>query len=103
MTRFAAIETRLNSAVVKHLANAVALLAGGETVYGTFDSDYQDVLGQSSSQPTFIADAQALSALVRGDVVLISCASLNLAHVGFSVTELHPEHGLQRLMLRRVV
>lgn len=99
---FAAAEARLNAAVVKHLANAVALLAGGETIHGTFDADYQDVLGQSASQPTFSADAQALAALGRGDVLLISCASLNLAHAAYSVTELHPEHGLLRLMLRRV-
>jgi len=68
---FAAIEARINAAVVTHLANATADFGGGVVVDGIYDADYGDPLG-----------------LVAGatKVLMIQSASVPGAAVGQSVT-----------------
>lgn len=99
---FAALETRINAVALSRLGNAVATIAG-QPVVGTFDADYQEVLGTSAVVPAFAGDAAALAAVVRGASLTIDCASLGLAAAPYTVAELQAEHGITRLLLRRVV
>jgi len=99
---FAALETRINAVALAKLANATATIAG-EAVAGTFDADYQDILGTSSVVPAFAAEAAALAGVTRGSVLTITCASLGLVAAPYTVAEVQAEHGLTRLLLRRVV
>lgn len=98
---FAAVEARINAAVVKHLANATADIGGGVVVDGTYDAEYQEVLGVSAAQPAFLGAFTAMSALGRGSAVAISCSALSMVAVPYTVAELHQEHGMTRLLLRR--
>lgn len=91
---FAALETRINAAALSKLGNAVATIAG-EEVAGTFDAEYQEVLGIGSTMPAFAGDATALAGVVRGASLTIDCAP-------YTVAEVQPEHGITRLLLRRV-
>lgn len=99
---FAALESRINAVALSKLGNATATI-GLVTVAGTFDADYQEVLGASAVVPAFAGDAAALSAVTRGTSLTITCASLGLASAAYTVAEVQAEHGLTRLLLRRVV
>ena len=99
---FAALESRINAAALSKLGNATATLAG-EAVAGTFDADYQDMLGAGTVVPAFAGDATALTGVVRGAALTIDCASLGLVSAPYTVAETQAEHGITRLLLRRVV
>lgn len=95
---FAALETRVNSAVIARLANAVGLL-NGVSVSGIFDQAYDQasigLSGVSSSQPVF----SVLSNLVSPNVVGMPFV-LNLT--SYQVVESHPDGtGMTVLFLER--
>lgn len=98
---FAALESRINAVAVAKLANATATIAG-EAVAGTFDADYQDILGASAVVPAFAAEASALAGVARGAALTLTCTSLGLTDAPYTVAEVQPEHGITRLLLRRV-
>lgn len=99
---FAALESRINAVALSRLGNATATIAG-VPVAGTFDADYQDILGTGTVVPAFAGDAAALAGVVRGAALTIDCASLGLVSAVYTVAEVQPEHGITRLLLRRVV
>lgn len=99
---FAALESRINAAVLSKVGNATASIAG-EDVAGTFDAEYQEVLGLGTAQPAFAADAAALADVVRNTALTITCAPLGLVAAPYVVAEVQPEHGITRLLLRRAV
>lgn len=98
---FATLEARINATALSKLGNAVATIAGQE-VAGTFDADYQEVLGIGSAVPAFAGDASALAGVVRGAALTIDCPPLGLVTAPYTVAEVQPEHGITRLLLRRV-
>lgn len=98
---FATLESRINATVLSKLGNAVASIAG-EDVAGTFDAEYQEVLGIGSTLPAFAGDATALAGVVRGATLTIDCTPLGLVSAPYTVAEVQPEHGITRLLLRRV-
>lgn len=93
-TPFAAIETRINAAVVSHLANATADFGGGVVVDGIFDADYGDALNLvAGTMPAFAASTATLSGILPGSTVVIGGTS-------YSVSTVKPDGtGLTRLML----
>ena len=99
---FATLEARINAVALSKLGNATATIAG-EGVAGTFDADYQDILGTATVVPAFAGDAAALAGVVRGASLTIDCASLGLVSAPYTVAEVQAEHGITRLLLRRVV
>ncbi|MFA6310601.1 MAG: hypothetical protein WCV99_14045 [Sterolibacterium sp.] len=99
---FATLEARINAVAVAKLANATATIAG-EVVAGTFDADYQEILGASAVVPAFASEAAALATVARGAALTIDCTSLGLADAPYTVAEVQAEHGITRLLLRRVV
>lgn len=102
MADFAALETRLNAACQAHLANSTAtFVGGGSPLAGTFDAEYQEILGVSAARPTFVAIASALDGVKNGAALAIDCTSLGMVAAPFTVNEVHAEHGMTRLFLRR--
>lgn len=99
-TSFAALESRLNAVALAKFANATATISGA-VVEGTFDAEYQEVLGMSAAKPTFIASAQALAGAYSNTALTIDCAALNMAGVPYTVAEMNNEHGMKRLWLRK--
>jgi len=99
---FAALETRINAVTLARLANATATIAG-EVVAGTFDADYQEILGTGGVVPAFAAESTSLAGVVRGAALTIDCSPLGLVSAPYTVAELQAEHGITRLLLRRVV
>jgi hypothetical protein len=99
---FAALETRINAVALSRLGNATASIAGGD-VAGTFDAEYQEVLGLGTAQPAFAGDAAALADVVRNTALTITCAPLGLVAAPYIVAEVQQEHGITRLLLRRLV
>lgn len=92
---FAAVEARINAAVVRHLANATAIFGGGAQVDGGFGNAYAEALGVSGSRPVFGALTSALSGVVVGNPVTIS-------GIGYVVAEIHPDGtGMTQLVLEK--
>lgn len=101
MADFAALESRLNAACQAHLANCTATFVGGEPLGGIFDAEYQEILGVSAARPTFVAITSALDGVKNGAALAIDCTSLGMVASPFTVIEVHAEHGMTRLYLRR--
>jgi hypothetical protein len=111
MTGFAALETRVNAAVVGRLANATATIVEpsdvvGETFTGIFDAAYQVIdqaTGIPSSAPVLTAQVSdfpdsVVDALEEGDTV-----SFNIAGVTYAVVEPQPDGtGMTTLRLRKI-
>ena len=93
---FAALEARVNAAVVKRLSNADATLAG-VAVQGIFDSAYalEDVAGGVSAYgPVFTLASSAVPAVVAGLTLVVNGSS-------YKVVEPMPDGtGLTVLRLR---
>lgn len=74
--RFAALESRVNAAVLGHLANAVATLAGGAPVRCIFDRDYEHAgvgaLGMASTQPAITLASADVPANPVGQLVQVA-------------------------------
>lgn len=100
MTVFATLEARVNAVVSAKCANATAAISG-TTVAGTFDAEYQEILGVSAARPTFVATTSALDGVKNGAALAIDCTSLGMVAAPFTVNEVHAEHGMTRLYLRR--
>ena len=97
---FAALEARVNVAVMSRLPNATATIAGG-AVDGVFEAAYQDVMGVVGTTPTFVASASVLSGVAQNAALTIDCPPLGLAGATYTVSEAHAEHGMTRLFLRK--
>lgn len=91
---FAALEDRVNAAVIAHLANATADFGGGVVVDGEFSSAYRDALGQIiSEQPTFRCLATVTANFE---------ASVTIDGEQYLVVERHSESaGMVRYLLQR--
>jgi hypothetical protein len=71
-TPFAAIEARINAAVVSHLANATADFGGGVVVDGIFRASYSDAFGMVNSEmSSFEAETDDLTGVEVGDTVTV--------------------------------
>ena len=94
-TAFAALESRLNSAVLQRLSNAEATLPGGTVVPVIFDNGYAQGLGGmvETSQPSCQIASTEAAALVQGGVLAIGAVS-------YRVAEVHPDGtGITTLVL----
>ncbi len=92
---FAALEARINAAVVSHLANATADFGGGVTVDGEFSGEYSEAGGISGSSPSIRCDSAAVAFAVQG-------AFLTIAAVSYTITSLEPDGtGMTFLRLNR--
>ena len=80
---FAALQSRMNASVLRHLANAQAML-GGATIRGVFRNAYEaaDVgVGYAGTQPTLTVDTGAVPRDPVGqEVVIDDVAYLIAAH-----------------------
>lgn len=95
---FAALETRLASAVTTALANATLSWVGGNSADGMFDNPYNDALGMASNSPTFACLESAVSALPVETAVTVTRLGVVTS---FSVAEKQPDGaGLTVLVLR---
>jgi hypothetical protein len=92
---FAALETRLNAAVVAHLANAEADFGGGVVVAGEFSNGYAAALGVAGTNPGFLGQSTDLAAVTRGSTVTISGTT-------YTVVAIEPDGtGMTRLDLEK--
>lgn len=101
-TAFAALETRVNAAVVARLANAVADFGAGVTVEGLFDQPYAEAFDLiTGSKPSFRALAAALPAITIG-VTTVEISTV--AVVGtYTISESQPDGaGMVTLILEVV-
>lgn len=93
---FAAIESRINDSVFKHLANREATL-NGVTVSGIFDDAYSAAMigdvGMENTQPMFTLK----TSLVIGDPV---GQTITIDGIGYMVANHRPDgSGVSRLLL----
>lgn len=92
---------RIRAAVFRVHSNATATLPTG-TVTGVFDAAYQEVLGVSSAEPSFLASAAELSGVARNTPVAITYQVLGMVDVAHTVREVQPDGGgMVRLLLRK--
>ena len=82
---FAALETRVNAAVIAHLANATADFGAGVTVDGVFQREYQESLGVAGNKPVFTALEADLPSITPGTT---ACSINSTSYV---VAESHPD------------
>ena len=68
---FAALETRLNSACLRALANKTASVGGG-SVDGIFDNGYATALDIGGSAPTFTMDSSQMGSAEVNSALVIS-------------------------------
>ncbi len=93
---FAAVESRINSAVIRHIANVTADFGGGLLVDGVFDATYANALGIGGTQPVLLCKAGEVTSVTRGDVVTLNGEA-------FSVAEKKPDGtGMVTLVLESV-
>ena len=95
---FAALQTRLNAAVLARLANAYATL-GGASVAGIYDSPYArqtaGEYGMASTQPTLTVSSADAGSTPAGLAVVVNS-------LAYTVTHAEPDgSGLTRLYLER--
>ena len=94
---FAALEARVNSAVLGRLANAVAAVGEGAPFGVLFDREYADPFGGQidASTPACTGSADLLGALQRGDSIVIGGETFTVERsepdgVGFVRLVLYP-------------
>lgn len=100
-TRFAALEAKANAALLQHLANTQATVAG-VAVAGVFDNAHAvalggpfDGMGVSTTQPRLTCATASLPADPAGAAVVVGSAS-------YVVADHQPDGtGISVLMLRR--
>lgn len=68
-TPFAALQTRLNSAQIKHLADKT-MLVGGNEVTGIFNKDYVDPFNVETSAPMFFCKESDVGVVAHGYAVV---------------------------------
>lgn len=101
---FAAAEARVNQAVFKRLANATAVLNGGEAVAVIFDNAYArgDVggLGMDSTQPAISLLTPAVPSSPRGKTAVVT--SPTLGTLNFKIATHEPDGtGVSLLFLEK--
>ena len=107
-TAFAALETRINAAIQKSLANAVAVINDTE-ITGIFDNGYQAALSGfvESSAPTFLCQTADVQRFVDGTSMprvtgLTKGSAITIAEVQYKVLEIHPDGtGLSTIILEK--
>lgn len=82
---FAALEARVNAAVIAHCANATADFGAGVTVEGVFQKEYQESLGVAGNKPVITVLEDDLPSLTLGT----STCTINA--VSYRVAESHPD------------
>lgn len=97
-TAFAALETRLNTAVMARLANASVVLSGN-TMTGIFTTPYSDAnvgpYGMASSAPAVTVPSSAITSDPVGSAITVNGTS-------YQVAATEPDgSGLTRLILER--
>ena len=90
---FAALEARVNAAVIAHCANAVADFGAGVTVEGVFDKQYQDALGVAGNRPVFTALSADLPAITHRST------TCTIGTTDYTVMESHPDGTGNTLLL----
>lgn len=101
MANFAALQTRVNTAILRGLANA-DITVSGQAVQGIFDNGHAvalggpfDGMGVSTTQPRLTCATASLPADPAGAAVVVGSAS-------YVVAEHQPDGtGISVLMLRR--
>lgn len=68
---FAALEARVNRAVISRVANAAVVL-GAATFYGIFDKTYVDPLGITSSEPRLVAKSTDVASATLGTPITVN-------------------------------
>jgi hypothetical protein len=100
-TRFAALEAKANAALLRHLANAQATVAG-QALQGIFDNEHAvalggpfDGMGVSTTQPRLTCATASLPADPAGAAVVVGVGN-------YVVAEHQPDGtGISVLVLRR--
>ena len=82
---FAALEARINAAVIAHLANATADFGGGVVADVEFGAPYESALGVvAGTMPAMRARTVDVAGIAAGAAVTVS-------GVGYTVTGLEPD------------
>lgn len=68
-TPFALLQSRLNSAQIKHLSDKT-LIVGGSEVSGIFNNDYVDPFNVESSAPMFYCKESDIGSVSHGTSVI---------------------------------
>jgi hypothetical protein len=91
---FAAIESRINEAATKHLANVTADFGSGLLVESIFDNGYQESLGLvAGTAPQLLCRAASIASVNRGASVTVNGST-------YTVAEIHADGiGMKRLIL----
>ena len=95
-TPFATLQSRIASAVERHLADALADFGNGEQVAGLFRLPYGEAFGfVSGNAPSFEASSGALSGIARNAEVIINGTA-------YTVSEIKPDgQGMTTLRLEK--
>lgn len=93
---FAALETRLNTAALAKLANAV-VVRGAETANGVFDGPARELFNGMvhTTEPTLVLADGALPGLVRGQALTVDGVAYEVREV------LDPDRGTVTATLRK--
>ena len=92
MPRFAALQTRLNDAQVKHLSDKTFLI-NAANVNGLFSASYADPFNVESSSPVFVCKAEDVPKVTHGDYVMGDTSV-------YKVRNIQPDgYGMVRLIL----
>lgn len=93
---FAALQSRVNAAVLAKLSDVSATIGGVGGIAGKFDNAYVDPLGFSGSSPALTCASSDVSAAVQGTVVVVDA-------VNYTVAAIKPDGtGMTRLLLQEV-
>lgn len=82
------------------MANASAVFAG-RSMSGVFDAKYAEAFGMAGTQPAFATADTLVAHVAVGSDIVVTCESLGLRSVPYTVIERRPDHGLTRLFLER--
>lgn len=101
--RFAAMEQRVNAAVIGALTNALITIGAGEAQLGIFDNDYvlADIgnTGMAATAPAVVVETAGLPPVVIGQLLQVSYLG---ATTFWRIAEHHPDGtGLSTLLLER--
>ncbi len=105
-SNFAALEARLNMAVLSRLSNTDATL-DGDLVTGIFDNAYTatdpGLYGMASTAPVFTLASAAVPASVIGKTLTVGETTATTDAVNYQVAASEPDGtGITRLLLERI-
>lgn len=79
MASFAAIEERINDAVIRRLANATADFGSGVAIGAIFDNNYKSVFDIDASGPAITVSSAALPSSAHGTPVSVNGVSYTVS------------------------